>query len=68
MAQVSDGDWSPQIAIGTAVMIPEGYVPDLHLRLALYRRLADLDSPEVRRHVTCTVSRCGLRLNRWRCL
>jgi transcription-repair coupling factor (superfamily II helicase) len=40
------GDWSPQIAIGTAVMIPEGYVPDLHLRLALYRRLADLDSPE----------------------
>ncbi len=45
-AEVSDGDWSPQIAIGTAVMIPEGYVPDLHLRLALYRRLADLDSPE----------------------
>ncbi len=44
--EVSDGDWSPQIAIGTAVMIPEGYVPDLHLRLALYRRLADLDSTE----------------------
>jgi transcription-repair coupling factor (superfamily II helicase) len=41
-----DGGWSPQITIGTAVMIPEGYVPDLQLRLALYRRLADLDSPE----------------------
>ena len=44
--EVSDGDWSPQIAIGTAVMIPEGFVPDLQLRLALYRRLADLDTPE----------------------
>jgi transcription-repair coupling factor (superfamily II helicase) len=44
--EVVDGGWSPQIAIGTAVMIPETYVPDLQLRLALYRRLADLDSPE----------------------
>jgi len=44
--EVVDGGWSPQITVGTAVMIPEGYVPDLQLRLALYRRLADLDSPE----------------------
>ncbi|MEI5679581.1 MULTISPECIES: transcription-repair coupling factor [unclassified Mesorhizobium] len=44
--EVIDGGWSPQIAVGTAVMIPESYVPDLQLRLALYRRLADLDSPE----------------------
>ena len=41
-----DGGWSPQIAIGTAVMIPESYVPDLQLRLALYRRLGDLETPE----------------------
>ena len=27
-------------------MIPEGYVPDLQLRLALYRRLGDLDDTE----------------------
>ena len=27
-------------------MIPEGYVPDLQLRLALYRRLGDLDDAE----------------------
>jgi transcription-repair coupling factor (superfamily II helicase) len=27
-------------------MIPEGYVPDLQLRLALYRRLGDLQTPE----------------------
>ena len=37
--------WSPQITVGTAVMIPESYVPDLQLRLALYRRLADLETP-----------------------
>ncbi len=35
--------WSPQITIGMAVMIPESYVPDLQLRMQLYRRLAELD-------------------------
>ncbi len=39
----TSGAWSPQITLGTAVMIPEGYVPDLQLRMSLYRRLADLD-------------------------
>ncbi|WP_421726743.1 transcription-repair coupling factor [Bauldia sp.] len=39
---VEEGDWSPQITMGTSVMIPETYVPDLQLRLGLYRRLADL--------------------------
>src|SRR5690606_26319818 len=38
--------WSPQITIGTAVMVPESFVPDLSLRLALYRRLADLQTLE----------------------
>ena len=38
----ADQGWSPQITIGTAVMIPERYVPDLQLRLGLYRRLGDL--------------------------
>jgi len=41
-----DSGWSPQITVGTAVMIPEEYVPDLQLRLALYRRLGDLQSAE----------------------
>jgi transcription-repair coupling factor (superfamily II helicase) len=36
--------WSPQITIGTPVMIPEDYVPDLTLRLGLYRRLSTLES------------------------
>ncbi len=44
--ETGDERWSPQITIGTAVLIPESYVPDLQLRMNLYRRLADLDSPE----------------------
>ena len=35
--------WSPQITIGASVMIPEDYVADLPVRLALYRRLAEID-------------------------
>jgi transcription-repair coupling factor (superfamily II helicase) len=35
--------WSPQITIGMPVLIPEDYVADLSVRLALYRRLADLE-------------------------
>ncbi|MCG6204300.1 transcription-repair coupling factor [Rhodopseudomonas sp. HC1] len=38
--------WSPQITIGMPVLIPEEFVPDLAVRLSLYRRLADLDSDE----------------------
>lgn len=37
-----DTGWSPQITVGTPVMIPEDYVPDLHLRLGLYRRLGEI--------------------------
>ena len=36
------GVWSPQINIGTSVLLPESYVSDLQVRLGLYRRLADL--------------------------
>jgi transcription-repair coupling factor (superfamily II helicase) len=36
--------WSPSITIGTPVMIPEGYVTDLTLRLGLYRRLSTLET------------------------
>ena len=41
-APVAD-QWSPQITIGTPVLIPEDYVADLPVRLALYRRLAELE-------------------------
>ena len=36
-------EWSPQIAMGTPVLIPEAYVADLSVRLGLYRRIAALD-------------------------
>ncbi|MFM1815310.1 MAG: Transcription-repair-coupling factor [Pseudomonadota bacterium] len=36
--------WSPQISLGTAVLIPEAYVSDLQLRLGLYRRLSSLEN------------------------
>ena len=39
---VADEDWSPQIALGTEVLIPEHYVADLSLRLELYRRISRL--------------------------
>ena len=35
--------FSPQITIDAAISIPEDYVPDLSVRMALYRRLNDLD-------------------------
>jgi len=44
--EVADASWSPQITVGTAVMIPESYVPDLQLRLGLYRRLAELETTQ----------------------
>ncbi len=39
----AEEQWSPSITIGTPVMIPEGYVPDLQLRLGLYKRLSTLE-------------------------
>ncbi|MGE3067365.1 MAG: transcription-repair coupling factor, partial [Hyphomicrobiaceae bacterium] len=38
--------WSPQISLGTSVLIPEDYVADLQLRLGLYRRLSNLVTRE----------------------
>ncbi len=39
-------EWAPQINLGTAVLIPENYVPDLNVRMALYRRLSTIDTRE----------------------
>jgi transcription-repair coupling factor (superfamily II helicase) len=39
-----DDEMSPQITVGAPIMIPDSYVPDLALRMALYRRLGDLGS------------------------
>ena len=40
--EIDHGEWSPQISLGMPVMIPEHYVPDLQVRMQLYRRLGDL--------------------------
>ncbi|WP_342075536.1 transcription-repair coupling factor [Yoonia sp. SS1-5] len=39
---IDDGQWAPQINLGVPVLIPEDYVPDLDVRLGLYRRLSEL--------------------------
>jgi transcription-repair coupling factor (superfamily II helicase) len=52
--------WSPQINIGTAVLIPETYVPDLNVRMALYRRLATIeDQGEIERFAAELIDRFG---------
>ena len=43
-----DRGWSPLINTGAAVLIPEAYVPDLNVRLALYRRLSDAERADDR--------------------
>jgi transcription-repair coupling factor (superfamily II helicase) len=37
-------DWTPNIQLGLPVLIPETYVPDLPVRLGLYRRIGALPS------------------------
>ena len=43
-----EDDWSPQINLGLAALIPESYVNDLNTRMSLYRRMADIDTHEDR--------------------
>jgi transcription-repair coupling factor (superfamily II helicase) len=45
-AAIIEDQWSPRINLGTSVLIPEAYVPDLQVRLGLYRRLSAADSHE----------------------
>jgi len=52
--------WSPQINIGTSVLIPEDYVSDLNVRMALYRRLATLeDAGDIERFAAELIDRFG---------
>ncbi|HYW15987.1 MAG TPA: transcription-repair coupling factor [Allosphingosinicella sp.] len=37
-------EFSPQITVDAPIMIPEDYVPDLDLRMGLYRRMNELES------------------------
>ena len=40
--EAAEESWAPQINVGISVLIPEDYVPDLDLRMGLYRRLSSL--------------------------
>jgi transcription-repair coupling factor (superfamily II helicase) len=40
--------WSPNINAGVAVLIPDEYVPDLNVRLSLYRRISEAERVEDR--------------------
>ena len=39
-------DFSPQITVDAPILIPDDYVPDLDLRMGLYRRLNDLEEAQ----------------------
>jgi transcription-repair coupling factor (superfamily II helicase) len=53
-------EWTPQITIGTPVLIPEIYVADLPVRLGLYRRIAQLvDRREIDAFAAELVDRFG---------
>ena len=65
-ARIDGGDaappeeWSPQITIGTPVLIPEAYVADLGVRLGLYRRIAALaDKSEIDAFAAELIDRFG---------
>ncbi len=55
-----DHEWSPQINLGTSVLIPEIYVPELNVRMSLYRRLAELrDKAELEGFAAELIDRFG---------
>jgi transcription-repair coupling factor (superfamily II helicase) len=53
-------EWTPQITVGTSVLIPDSYVADLGVRLGLYRRIATLlDQREIDGFAAELVDRFG---------
>jgi transcription-repair coupling factor (superfamily II helicase) len=42
--RTSTDEFSPQITVDAPIMIPEAYVPDLDLRMGLYRRMNEFES------------------------
>ena len=44
--EAMDENWSPTINAGISVLIPDSYVPDLDLRMGLYRRLSAMARSE----------------------
>jgi transcription-repair coupling factor (superfamily II helicase) len=53
-------EFSPQISVDAPILIPETYVPDLDLRMGLYRRLGDLeDRPAIDAFAAELIDRFG---------
>lgn len=53
-------EWTPQINLGGAVLIPQTYVADLSLRLSLYKRLSNMtDAQEINAFSAELVDRFG---------
>ncbi len=46
LVEPMEEQWSPTIVTGSPVTIPDHYVPDLSLRMQLYRRLSSLQSED----------------------
>ncbi len=46
LAERKAKDLSPQITVDAPILIPEDYVPDLDLRMSLYRRINEFDDDE----------------------
>ncbi|MGE4313160.1 MAG: transcription-repair coupling factor [Pseudobdellovibrionaceae bacterium] len=55
-----EGAWSPQINLGSSILIPERYVADLSVRMNLYKRLSELeDEGEVEAFAAEMIDRFG---------
>ena len=53
-------EFSPQISVDAAIMIPDEYVPDLDLRMGLYRRMNELtDKAEIEAFAAEMIDRFG---------
>jgi transcription-repair coupling factor (superfamily II helicase) len=56
----SKQEFTPQISVDAPIMIPEDYVPDLDLRMGLYRRLGELeDRPAIDAFAAELIDRFG---------
>lgn len=56
----NDAEWSPQVALGMPVLIPDWYVSDLTVRMGLYRRIAWLkDADEIEQTAAEMIDRFG---------
>ncbi|MGK2286142.1 transcription-repair coupling factor [Pedomonas sp. V897] len=43
-SEIEQEEFSPQINVGASILIPEDYVPDLTVRMGLYRRIGELST------------------------